>query len=204
MYPWIYAHRGVWKDSRDQNSSEAIRRAVLDGYSVETDIRDFLGEIVISHDPILEAPEIKLHDLIDLEASFALNIKSDGLFSILSHDLLYWINRTDSFFFDGSFPDLYGYQKALLPTAFRISDFESIPSINPISTVWIDGLQSDWWIGNRELIAQKKTSKLIFVSPELHGRDPKLAWAFLREERNQGNLHINICTDLPRTVAKWL
>lgn len=203
MFPWIYAHRGLWEEPKDQNSSEAIRRAVLDGYSVETDLRDFLGEIVISHDPILIAPQLKLYHLMDLEASFALNVKSDGLSSMLSDELLNWVNRTDSFFFDGSLPDLYIYQKALLPVAFRISDFESTPSLKPTSTVWIDGLQSDWWIGNRKLIAENKASKLVFVSPELHGRDPKLAWAFLREERNQGNLHVNICTDFPWKVAKW-
>jgi hypothetical protein len=203
MYPWIYAHRGLWKTHIKQNSSEAIREAVLSGFSVETDLRDYQGEIVLSHDPVTHHPELKLIDLLDLGASFALNIKSDGLFSMVTEEVSFWVDQTSSFFFDGSFPDLFRYHQASLPIAYRLSEYETIPELDPISMLWIDGLDSDWWIGNKSIIEENRNSKIIFVSPELHGRDPKLAWLFLREARKEGYLNVNICTDFPQTVAKW-
>ena len=52
----IIAHRGLWQDTKNpndksaQNTLKAFERAFEGGFGVETDLRDFAGQIVISHD----------------------------------------------------------------------------------------------------------------------------------------------------------
>ena len=49
----IFAHRGLWNDTIEPNSIQAIIGALENDFSIETDIRDFDGtNIGISHDPI--------------------------------------------------------------------------------------------------------------------------------------------------------
>ena len=47
----ILAHRGRWRSPSEKNSEGAFRAALSAGYGIETDIRDFDGRLVISHDP---------------------------------------------------------------------------------------------------------------------------------------------------------
>jgi glycerophosphoryl diester phosphodiesterase len=53
------AHRGLWHDKSEQNTLLAIEASWESGFGIETDIRDQLGKVVISHDPpgssVLEA-----------------------------------------------------------------------------------------------------------------------------------------------------
>lgn len=58
----ILAHRGWWTSREDQNSLDALTRALTAGFGVETDIRDCAGRLVVSHDMptaprLLEAAE---------------------------------------------------------------------------------------------------------------------------------------------------
>ena len=46
----IIAHRGFWLEKSEQNSLKAFKKAFENGFGVETDVRDFNGELVISHD----------------------------------------------------------------------------------------------------------------------------------------------------------
>ena len=46
----ILCHRGAWKFETEKNSVAAIKKAVSLGYGFESDIRDYRGELVISHD----------------------------------------------------------------------------------------------------------------------------------------------------------
>ena len=61
------------------------------GFSIETDIRDFGLDVVISHDPpnkeknkITLDDLFALHETINKKAFIALNIKSDGLVNLLT------------------------------------------------------------------------------------------------------------------------
>ena len=46
----ILAHRGIWNEIVEQNTMIAFKRAFERKIGIETDIRDYNGEIVISHD----------------------------------------------------------------------------------------------------------------------------------------------------------
>ena len=80
----ILAHRGLWREAADQNSLAALRRALVEGFGVETDIRDFAGQLVISHDPPLAGAVpfgafLDEYSKLGLSQMLALNIKADGL-----------------------------------------------------------------------------------------------------------------------------
>ena len=46
----ILSHRGYWKAPIEKNTREAFVRSFALGFGTETDIRDYMGELVISHD----------------------------------------------------------------------------------------------------------------------------------------------------------
>ena len=80
----ILAHRGLWKSPSEKNSLTVLRRALHSGFGVETDIRDYAGDIVISHDiadASCECLETFLRSYKEDGSCLplALNIKSDGL-----------------------------------------------------------------------------------------------------------------------------
>ncbi|MCG6306599.1 hypothetical protein K6U21_20885, partial [Vibrio vulnificus] len=83
----IIAHRGVWTIPLEQNTEEAFKSAFINGFGIETDLRDFNQNIVISHDMPKEGC-MTFSDFISMASSnnnvtLALNIKSDGLQSTL-------------------------------------------------------------------------------------------------------------------------
>lgn len=190
----IYAHRGLWGTKDSQNTLKALQDAVNLGFSVETDIRIYGGNLVISHD----SPKPDALDfcaISQMVGSFALNIKEDGI-SGYAKDFTDWLTRSNSFFFDGSFPDMYNFKKEGLPHALRLSEYEnSIPWQTDF--IWVDCFESDWWNLSDLVNHHSLTSKLIFVSPELHGRSNGQMWCKLAELINLGNNHIGICTDYP-------
>ena len=47
----ILAHRGIFFNKNIENSEEALCTALSNRFGIETDLRDFGGKIVISHDP---------------------------------------------------------------------------------------------------------------------------------------------------------
>ncbi|MBR5913839.1 MAG: hypothetical protein IKZ58_05715 [Selenomonadaceae bacterium] len=46
----ILCHRGAWSVDVEKNSLSAMKKAVALGYGFESDIRDYRGNLVISHD----------------------------------------------------------------------------------------------------------------------------------------------------------
>ena len=83
----IISHRGYWLESAEKNISLSFERSFNLGFGTETDIRDYNGELVISHD-IPTTSSMKIDDFFKLYKSqsdslLALNLKSDGLHSIL-------------------------------------------------------------------------------------------------------------------------
>jgi glycerophosphoryl diester phosphodiesterase len=209
----IYAHRGLWNATVKQNSLEAILTALEQGFSVETDIRDFAGELRISHDPAQEESP-KWFDLLRaLEFSqktfhnqtFALNVKSDGLIPLFrkAGDL-----NSPHFFFDFSVPEGQRYVAEGFPLAARFSEYETNNTSyarNP-TAVWLDGFREDWFIDSpviESFMRSNPAIPIILVSPELHGRDFDLAWSWLKMKRRDGG-NISICTDHPYEVEEFL
>ena len=95
----ILAHRGYWKKLSERNTEEALKKAFSKGYGIESDIRDYDGKLVISHDPAnkncMAAEELfKELTKYDNKLCFAINIKADGLGEELSKGLRHGINKT--------------------------------------------------------------------------------------------------------------
>lgn len=199
----IFAHRGLWNKSIKPNSSEAIVNALKQGFSIETDIRDFGGEnIGISHDPILiDSKIMKIEEYIDIfnkyadqNAISALNIKSDGLEDILiNHSDL--INNSKFFFFDGSFPSMKRMKDKGFICFDRISEFESKSSF-PFDGVWVDLFQSDWLMDIQKIDFNLYKS-VVIVSSELHNRAYAKLWNWIKDNRDIFPESLGLCTDFP-------
>lgn len=191
----IYCHRGLWKRKEDQNTTNAIATAVRKGMAIETDIRDFNGEIVISHDPS-PTQNNDILNLLQLDAITALNIKSDGLLKLNLRLVQQLLNKDKSFAFDGSIPEMLNFKRVNLPHALRISEYEQeLPW--DTQYIWLDAFDSDWWIPRNFLSTLTEKHFVVVVSPELHGRDHLKVWDEVSQEILKGNRNLGICTDFP-------
>jgi len=198
MNKWIFAHRGLWDLPQEQNSSSALKNAFSLGFGVETDIRSFLGRVVISHDPILSPTDLSILE-IDSQNRFALNLKEDGLMTQLKahHEQ---IEFSSSFLFDGSMPQMYKIWKMGLPHALRLSEYEQeVPWESDY--LWIDGFETDWWLKNPQISTIASKSHCVFVSPELHGRNHQLAFDWFAEMKSNQFFDFSVCTDYPRELS---
>ena len=186
--------------------------ALAAGFGIETDLRDRDGVVVVSHDP----PSSTSPDVVGLleqwraqgvlgRAPLALNIKSDGLLSMLG-TVTRVVAPFPHFFFDMSFPQLLMYARAGLPVALRVSEFEPAPvhlvgRLGIESRYWLDGFDSDWWLENLAVSGICRTSIVTVVSPEIHGRDPVRVWEWFADRVVDG-CDISICTDQPYEVLE--
>lgn len=205
----ILSHRGCWKGGLCKNSFEAILRSYESGYGIETDIRDYGGQIVISHDPPTTLT-FTLEDLLrqsglrnrDSLFTLALNVKSDGLAKILAKHLSKSPDF-DCFVFDMSVPDMRHYLELGIPTFTRLSEVERTPIwLEKCQGVWLDAFECDWYSMKivSDLVAHNK--RVCIVSPELHGRDHTDLWHCLRSIWDDKRIYL--CTDYPNEASAYL
>ena len=145
----IIAHRGFWLKTEEKNTLVAFHRALENGFGIETDIRDFNGDLVVSHD-IPNTSCQPLPDLFDLynkahgKYPLALNIKADGL-SLLLKKQLSIFNIANYFVFDMSVPETLAYIRLGLAVFTRQSEYELTPSLYQKSEgLWLDEFNSSW------------------------------------------------------------
>ena len=80
----ILSHRGYWKKANEKNLPIAFEQSFSLGFGTETDIRDYKGQLVISHD-IADEKCISVKEMFNIYTKhdstlpLALNIKADGL-----------------------------------------------------------------------------------------------------------------------------
>jgi len=205
----ILSHRGYWKDISEKNQEIAFKRSFELGFGTETDIRDYKGELVISHD-IANASAMALNDLLNLYKTYhkqlplALNIKADGLHVKLKQALEE--NEVANYFvFDMSIPDGLGYLNHSLKTFTRQSEYEKEPSFyESAAGVWLDEFHTHWI--TKEIIAYhvNNTKQLCIVSPDLHRRDYTREWAdYKKIEQELGISHLMLCTDYPEEAKEF-
>lgn len=200
-HPKIYAHRGVWALPEDQNSPGAILRASRLGFGVETDIRSKFGKLAISHDPLTELGGLDADLYQFSNIPIALNIKEDGLSDKYSEFLQRYPNE-DSFIFDGSLPEMFKIRNSGLPHALRLSEYErQLPWKTKF--VWVDAFHQEWWIDSGLIEDLLEKQFLVFVSPELHGRDKSLAWSYLRKLKQFSDYKFGVCTDFPIELREY-
>lgn len=192
------AHRGLWFLEEQKNTPEAFKKSFESGWGVEFDVRDYQGELVVSHD-IPRGNHQTLEDFLQCYVSYpnhheltlAVNIKADGLQDLLKAH----IERFDIqnyFVFDASIPDLLGYKNKSLKFYNRVSEFEqdTVPNRDGL---WFDQMVS-------EFATEKDLSVLVdeyvcFVSPELHKRPYLGFWETLK--KFTPNPKWSLCTDYP-------
>lgn len=208
----IISHRGYWKVSDEKNKINAFERSFKLGFGTETDIRDFNGELVISHDiPNSSIEELiyvddffKLYKSIGNNLPLALNIKSDGLQEMLKN-LIIKYDISNYFVFDMSIPDTLGYMKRDIKYFSRQSEFEIMPSLyKECKGVWLDEFVNHW-ITPEIIDEHLKINKLVcIVSPELHGRNNIQEWANYKNFiTNQFSENLILCTDNPEDAKKY-
>ncbi len=199
---FILSHRGYWKAPEERNSGQAFRRAFALGLGVETDVRDRLGDLVISHDPPTGG-EMGLRDLLELHAEYghvgplALNIKADGLRGPLESTLADF-PKVNAFVFDMSVPDALDYLGWSVPVFTRQSEMErECPFYERASGVWLDAFFGDWYEISCIVEHLQFGKQVCLVSPELHGRDPQPLWDRLAASDALRDSDLMICTDRP-------
>ncbi|WP_146592717.1 hypothetical protein [Novipirellula galeiformis] len=210
----LLAHRGLWNDASEKNQRRALRCALDSGFGLETDLRDFQGQVVIAHDcPIADHNEkITLDDLCQLyrksasHACLALNIKADGLADIVHSTLLK--HKIDNYFvFDMSVPDLLAHLRQSQHCFTRQSEYESVPSLlQRCEGVWLDAFESRWY-GEEVIEAHLCSGKSVcIVSSELHGRSAHEVWPLVRRvaKRNLHDARLLLCTDNPNEFKGFM
>ena len=201
----ILCHRGFWRNAEEKNTLDALSRAVAAGYGFESDVRDYCGRLVISHDianensPALD-DVLKILSSADDKFCFAINIKADGLIDLLKNSLeKYFLENY--FVFDMSIPQTLNYRDAKFKFFTRQSEFEPVPTLyDDADGVWIDSFKSEWI--SVELIKKHLSAgkKVCVVSSELHSRDPQGLWTLLKPIKN---LDWYLCTALPLEAEKF-
>lgn len=195
----ILAHRGFWKSAEEKNSLSAFERAFKFGYGIETDVRDYLGKLVVSHNiadensPLFE-DVLRIYKESKSNQYLAINIKADGLQGLLG-ELLAKYEVEKYFVFDMSIPELVAYRNKGINYFTRMSDYEREPVLlDDAMGIWMD----EWittWISLEEIRCFSKQNKAVgVISPEIHGRNERKMWDFIREIDEERLL---LCTDRP-------
>ena len=205
----ILSHRGYWKETNEKNLPIAFERSFSLGFGTETDIRDYKGKLVISHDiadeKCISVKEMfEIYNRYDNTLTLALNIKADGL-QVKLKELLEEYKITSYFVFDMSVPDGLGYLKHKIKAFTRESEYEKIPSFyDEAYGIWLDEFQGHWI--TKEVIEKhiKNNKQICIVSPDLHKREYKKEWQHYKEmEKELGINNLMICTDYPEEAKEF-
>ncbi len=199
----VLAHRGYWNANIERNSMRALRTALKKRFGFESDVRDYKGKLVISHN-IANASSPDAEEVFRCLAEnrdrycFAINIKADGLKDLL----LEYITRyriTNYFLFDMSVPQMIEFDELRLRYFTRQSEVEPTPCMyDRAAGVWIDGFWGTSWI-TEELLKEhiENGKEVCIVSPDLHGReDYRNFWEQLKNYRIDFS-KVMLCTDHP-------
>lgn len=206
----IIAHRGYWKESSEKNTLVAFRRAFELGFGVETDIRDFGGKLVISHDipsgnEMLFADFLTIYQDIGSDSLLALNIKSDGLQELIKQQLLQ-CQIKNYFVFDMSIPDTLSYINLGLNFFVRQSEFEipPLPFVDRAAGIWFDGFNEDVFDAQYVEKCLKAGHQFCIVSPELHCREHLPSWKkYKKSAQLCHHDNLMICTDHPEQAKEF-
>jgi hypothetical protein len=207
----IIAHRGVWTDPRERNTLAAFERAWDAGLGIETDLRDLDGTVVVSHDPPRRPADPP--SLVDLLSAWsdrghgsplALNIKADGLADEVASTVRDHGAAQDTTVFDMSAPDQVSWSRTGLGILARWSELERPVLTDGVVGRWLDGFTDDLWWDPAEVHEQLDAgSRVVLVSPELHGRPTEPSWARVRQQGLHRRDGFALCTDHPAAAREF-
>lgn len=201
----ILSHRGLWTAPKERNTRAALEQSLEQGFGFESDIRDYGGHLVISHDPAVKEDLGTAETVFQLlekhrdRYCFAINIKADGIGKLLAERLK--SHQLNNYFcFDMSVPQMIEYAKEGIRFFTRKSEYEpgSPVLLEQAAGVWIDAFEDESWI-TKELLEDylSQGKEVCLVSPELHARKPFTFWKWLKDSKITSD-HLFLCTDLPR------
>ncbi len=204
----ILAHRGLWSHEEQQNTKLSITNALRSGFGVETDLRDHLGTVVVSHDPVKKGVSPLSFEEVLAEyhskkysGLLALNIKSDGLAPAVAK-LLGHYELTNYFVFDMSIPDTMSYAKEDVRFALRVSDYEPQHDLHKSACcIWLDSFSASYDRKLAGIASLMKLNDVYIVSPELHNRPFTNVWKQLRAA-DIGS-EVGLCTDHSAQAAEF-
>lgn len=205
----ILAHRGFWKEEKERNSLKAFEAAFERGFGIETDVRDYGGELVISHD-IADVSCERFEDILKKYESFGekgylgINIKSDGLREKLNA-LLRKYHVEKYFVFDMSIPEMIQYRAKSLIFFTRHSDIEKECVLyDDARGIWMDSFFTENWMTSGMIERHLTARKLVgIISPEIHGFDKDELWRMLKESGLDSSSDILLCTDKPEEAEEY-
>lgn len=202
----IIAHRGLWDAEVSGNTLEAFEKAFQSNMGIETDIRDYCGKLVVSHN-IAGQENFEFDRVLEMyhemKCSFplAINIKADGLQKLLKSSLEKY--KIESYFvFDMSVPEQVVFLRQKFHTFARMSEYEQPPILVEQSDgIWMDEWQESW-IDAKTIRTYRRQGKMIAViSPEIHGRENKILWEQLREFSDDDM--VMLCTDVAKEAEEY-
>jgi len=200
----ILSHRGYWKDPSEKNSLAAFVRSLEFRFGLETDVRDCVGRLVVSHD-MPTGREVSLEDVIgmfhDDKLPLAINIKADGLALSLKHALTSF-SVENWFAFDMSIPDMRNYLDEGLPVFARASEVEKEPIwVQEVSGIWFDSFDASKYDVRRIAEFLNDGKPVCIVSPELHRWPYEPLWTAIEALSDHPGLML--CTDYPEEARRF-
>lgn len=205
----ILSHRGLWRQPPEKNTLGAFSASLAAGFGFESDVRDYAGGLVISHE-MADASSPSLAAVLELlrahgdEYCFAVNIKADGVIKPLGE--LLRAHGVDNYFtFDMSVPQMIEYRAAGLRFFTRQSEFETAPCLyGDAAGVWMDAFFDETWLTPplvEEHLGNGKT--VCLVSADLHQRDPLPLWETVKAAGLSGAEKLYLCTDRPEQAKAF-
>jgi len=174
-------------------------------FGVEIDLRSQNGSLIFEHDPF--TPGTLARDWLPHfnHARLIVNIKEEGLEEKFL-ELLFEFGINNYFFLDQSFPFLVRLVRSgNTQTAVRVSDLESIETLNSIETdwIWLDSFSGNWaYLESLSTLLQTRKVKTCLVSPELQRIEYEFELEKLRSMISKIGIKIDaVCTKHPE---KWL
>ena len=207
----IISHRGYWTDHSQKNTSSAMIKSYNLGLGVETDVRDYAGDLYISHDPINLVENLytlsdffnKYIEIINNKVPLALNIKADGISEKLNA-LIKSYSVKNYFVFDMSVPETLKYCKLGIPFYSRQSEYEPNPVFySECEGVWLDAFEQIWYDESALNSHVNNGKKIAIVSQELHGREPYYHWDIIKGFSDAVKSHLILCTDYPVQALEY-
>lgn len=202
----ILAHRGFWTVPEEKNTLAAFEKAFSHGYGIETDVRDYEEDLVISHNVADKScPKftemLEIYKKVGKDVPLALNVKADGIQPLLEKYLKEY-GITNYFMFDMSIPEQVVYVRDGFNTFTRQSEFEPQPSMyEAVSGVWMDEFSAEWMRTDIFAGHLKAGKKIGVISPEIHGNDELRIWDMIKSLKNDDKLML--CTDIPEKAEAY-
>lgn len=205
----ILAHRGCWNNEQEKNCLLSLNRALEKGYGIETDLRDYEGKLVVSHniadDHSLDAEELfRRYVELDCHATLAFNVKADGIQGLLT-EFLNKYKISNYFLFDMSVPEQVVNHDMNLNYYTRHSDVENTCVLyEGAKGVWLDSFYDDHWLTADIIRAHMSAGKKVcVVSPELHGKEYLTTWKMIKENQFEQSELMQLCTDKPDEARRF-